>query len=173
MAFVICSLMGMAAIPSAGYAAEKENTKEEQTNIDYMFANIAQKVALLLKENPEFLPFGAGMDVNGKVQYIWLDKKQPYTPEGAMLLVRNALMANAEAGRLIGVSTIYRYGRIDTSGKVKEQVNIELEYANGFSVVRAVEIVDKKGELTVGKAGQQAMDAKIFTPEVVDLLRKK
>ncbi|MCP5209072.1 MAG: hypothetical protein H7A01_17910 [Hahellaceae bacterium] len=173
MAFVVCAFMGLATTSHSVFAAEKANTKEEQTNIDYMFASIAQKVALLLKENPKFLPFGAGMDATGKVQYIWLDKKQPYTPEGAMLLVRNALIGNAEAGRLIGVSTIYRYGREDASGKIKEQVNIELEYANGYAVVRAVEIVDKNGELTVGKAGQQPMQAKIFTPSVVEALQKK
>lgn len=155
-------------------ASKDTNSKEINTNIDYMFHNIAQKITVLLQTEPEFLPFGAGMDLNGKVQYIWTDKKQKYTAEGAMLLVRQALKSNADAGRLISVATIYRYGRPDKAGKVVEQVNVELEYANGYSVVRAIELITgKDGEVTVGKAAEGAMDAKIFTPEIVDKLLKK
>ncbi len=144
--------------------------EEAKTNIDYMYQKVAKKISLLLKERPEFLPFGAGMDVNGDVQFIWTNKTVQYTVKGAMLIIRNALNANAKAGRLLGTVIVYRYAKDANS---PPQVTAELEYFNGYAVARAVEIVDNQGELTVGRASEKKMEARVYTDKVVKELKKR
>ncbi|PIE43064.1 MAG: hypothetical protein CSA50_07205 [Gammaproteobacteria bacterium] len=150
-----------------------EQSKEEKQNLEYMFNKVARKISDLLEINPNFLPFGAGMDVNGRVQFIWTDNKQKYSAKGAMILIRQAEIANANAGRLLAVATVYRYGHKDQQGNIKEQVNVEMEYADGYAIVRAIELIEKEGKKTIGKAVQRTIKPKIFTPAVVSKLLPK
>lgn len=150
-------------------ASAEKSEAEIQANINYMYKEVAEKVAKLLKEDPNFLPFAAGMDVNGKVSFIWTDKKQKYTPDGAMYLMRNALVKNAQAGRLLGTAMTYRYARDANS---PQQVTTELEYANGYAVARAFEVIDNQGELTPGRASEQKIASKVYTEELINKLKK-
>ncbi len=168
---VITSFLLAFSFATATHAITPEGKKEAKQNIEYMFQKVADRLAIILPQDPEFLPFGAGMDMNGKVNFIFTDRNNKYTADAAMLLVRQAELSNADSGRLLGVSTIYRYAYKDKNGKDKEQINIEMEYVNGYAMVRAIEVNEKDGKKYLGRSGDKEFEAKIFHKELVEKLK--
>ena len=168
---VISSLVLVFCFASTSQAMTPEGKKEAQQNIEYLFKKVTERMAIKLPQDPEFLPFGAGMDMNGKVNFIFTDRKHQYTAEAAMLLVRQAQLSNADAGRLLGVATIYRYAYKDEKGNDKEQINVEMEYVNGYAMVRAIEVIEQDGKKMLGRSGDKEFEAKIFRQELVEKLK--
>ena len=115
---VISSLVLVFCFASTSQAMTRRK-KEAQQNIEYLFKRL-RRMAIKLPQDPEFLPFGAGMDMNGKVNFIFTDRKHQYTAEAAMLWCGRPAL-NADAGRLLGVATIYRYAYKDEKGMTKNK----------------------------------------------------
>lgn len=145
--------------------------KEAEQNLDYLMSKVIDKTKDLLRKQGEFYPFGAVLLNKGVVKFIWAVPKEKVegrklNPTAALSGVRRTLIAQAKGNRILGGATVYNYK--NKEGKVVgSQINIELEYLNGYSIIRAIEynvnVEDKS--ISFGKAVEQQIEAKIFTKE--------
>lgn len=134
--------------------------------------HVLKKTKELLEKYGEFYPFGAGLFSGGQVKYIWAvpQKKvegRKLDPGVALITVRQALIAQVEANKLLGGATVYIYPKKNKEGKVLgKQINIELEYLNGHSIIRVVPYdMNEDGSVNFGKVIEKEIDAKVFTKE--------
>lgn len=146
--------------------SSEEAAKEAQANTKYLAAQSLKKAKALLDTYGNFAPFGAGLFPEGEVKYVWAIKPGESTegvnPLMVLNAVRRALFSQAETGRILGSAVIYRYQK-QVDGETKPQINIELEYLNGYAEVIATQYVQGDDGIEYTTSGSQTFEPKVFT----------
>ncbi|TGN41570.1 hypothetical protein [Marinobacter confluentis] len=143
-----------------------EEVKEEaQANTKYLAAQALKKAKSLMDTYGEFAPFGAGLFQDGEVNFVWAVKPGESTdglnPILVLNAIRRALNTQAQTGRILGSAVIYQYQR-NADGEVTPQINIELEYLNGYAEVIATEYEQGGDGIEFTSSARQQFEPKVF-----------
>ena len=144
-----------------------EEVKEEaQANTKYLAAEALKKAKAILDAHGEFAPFGAGLFQDGEVNYVWAVKPGESTeginPVLVLNAVRSALGTQAQNGRILASAVVYQFQK-NADGEVQPQVNVELEYLNGYAEVVATEYEQGADGIEYTKSGNRQYSPKVFT----------
>jgi hypothetical protein len=144
----------------------EEIKKEAQANTKYLAAQALKKAKVILNTYGEFAPFGAGLFQEGQVNFVWAVKPGESTeginPALVLNAVRTALTTQAKSGRILGSAVVYQYRGSSTDGDAQTQVNVELEYLNGYAEVIAAKYKQGEDGIEYTTSGNQAFESKIF-----------
>jgi hypothetical protein len=148
-------------VPSAEEAKE-----EAQANTKYLAAQALKKAKAVLNTHGEFAPFGAGLFQDGEVNFVWAVKPGESTdginPVMVLNAVRTALTTQAKTGRILGSAVVYQYRGSGSDGEARTQVNVELEYLNGYAEVIATQYEQGPDGIEYTSSGNQPFEPKIF-----------
>ena len=144
-----------------------EKAKQEaQANTKYLAAQALKKAKVLLETQGEFAPFGAGLFQDGQVNFIWAIKPGESTegvnPAFVLNAIRSALTTQAATGRILGSAVVYLYQGATSDGEARMQVNVELEYLNGYAEVVATQYEQGADGIEYTASGNQPFEPKIF-----------
>lgn len=149
----------------------EEIRKEAQANTKYLAAEALKKAKALLESQGEFAPFGAGLFQDGEVNFVWAVKPGESTkginPVLVLNAVRRALGTQAATGRILASAVIYQYQNT-AEGEVQPQVNVELEYLNGYAEVVATEYEKNAEGIEYTDAGSRRFEPRVFTESSTD-----
>jgi hypothetical protein len=154
-------------VPSA------EDVKEEaQANTKYLAGQALKKAKTVLNTHGEFAPFGAGLFQDGQVNFVWAIKPgestQGINPALVLNAVRTSLFTQAKTGRILASAVVYQYQGASSEGDAAMQVNVELEYLNGYAEVIATEYVQGADGIEYTTSGRREFDPSIFTEAVIE-----
>lgn len=141
-------------------ATPEEIKAEEDKNTSFLLGHILKKAKSLEDTYTDFAPFGAGLFPNGVVRYVWLVKpgETVKDPVEAITIVRQALASQAEGGVLLASAVAYKYG-----SKEQPQINVELEYATGYSAIVGTKFTkDNDNKMVYGAAAKQDFKSYVF-----------
>ena len=146
----------------------EEVKAEARANTKYLAAEALKKAKSVLENHGEFAPFGAGLFQEGEVNYVWavkpVDSTEGINPALVLNAVRTALTTQAKSGRILASAVVYQYRGSSTSGgEVKTQVNVELEYLNGYAEVIATEYEQGADGIEYTTSGSQEFEPRVFT----------
>lgn len=153
--------------PESQVVPSPEEVKEEaQTNTKYLAAQALKKAKAVLDTHGEFAPFGAGLFQSGEVNFVWAvkpgEKTDDINPALVLNAVRSALGSQAESGRILASAVIYQYRGSASAEDAPSQVNIELEYLNGYAEVIATEYEEGADGIEYTSSGKEQFERKIF-----------
>jgi hypothetical protein len=142
-----------------------EEVKEEaQANTRYLAAEVLKKAKTILDSHGRFAPFGAGLFEDGDVNFVWAVKPGEETddinPALVLNAVRSALGSQAQNGRILASAVAYQYRGSGSSAPT--QVNIELEYLNGYAEVIATEYKEGADGIEWTESGKQQYAPRVF-----------
>jgi hypothetical protein len=144
--------------------------KEAQGNTKYLAAQALKKAKAVLEAHSEFAPFGAGLFQEGDVNFVWAVKPGESTrginPVLVLNAVRTALSTQAKTGRILGSAVVYQYKRNSGNGEAQPQINIELEYINGYAEVIATQYEEGPDGIKFTKSGNSQYQPKVFTDQL-------
>lgn len=150
----------------------EEVKKEAQANTKYLAAQALKKAKAILNTYGEFAPFGAGLFQEGQVNFVWAVKPGESTeginPALVLNAVRTALTSQAKSGRILGSAVVYQYRGSSTDGDAQTQVNVELEYLNGYAEVIAAKYKQGNDGIEYTTSGNQKFESKIFESSLND-----
>jgi hypothetical protein len=143
--------------------------QEAQANTKYLAAQALKKAKAVLEAYGEFAPFGAGLFQDGEVNFVWAVKPGESTeginPVLVLNAVRSALGTQAKSGRILGSAVVYQYRGTSSNGEPREQINIELEYLNGYAEVIATQYEEGPDGIEFTKSTNSQYEPKVFTDE--------
>jgi hypothetical protein len=143
--------------------------KEAQANTKYLAAQALKKAKAVLEAYGEFAPFGAGLFQDGEVNYVWAVKPGESTegvdPMFVLNAVRTALNSQAKTGRILGSAVVYQYRGRSSDGEAQMQINIELEYLNGYAEVIATQYENGPNGIEFTNSATSQYEPKVFTSE--------
>lgn len=144
--------------------------KEAQANTKYLAAQALKKAKSILNTHGEFAPFGAGLFQEGEVNFVWAVRPGESTdginPALVLNAVRSALISQAQSGRILASAVVYQYRGSANGGEAPTQVNVELEYLNGYAEVIATEYEEGVDGIEWTDSGNQQFEPRIFkSPE--------
>lgn len=153
--------------------SSEEAKKEAQANTQYLAAQALKKAKAILEAHGEFAPFGAGLFEDGEVNFVWAIKPGESTkgvnPALVLNAVRSALSTQAKTGRILSSAVVYQYRGASPDGEARTQVNVELEYLNGYAEVIATQYEQGPDGIEYTTSGRQSFEPKVFTaPENTD-----
>ena len=145
--------------------SEEKIRKEAQANTKYLAATVLKKAKSILEDYGPFAPFGAGLFQDGEVNFVWAVKPGESTegvnPVLVLNAVRTALNTQAKSGRILGSAVVYQYRDSDGNGDL--QINVELEYLNGYAEVVATQYEKGPDGVEFTGSANSPYDARIFT----------
>jgi len=141
--------------------------QEAQANTKYLAAEALKKAKMVLDKHGEFAPFGAGLFQEGQINYVWAVKPGESTeginPALVLNAVRTALKTQARSGRILASAVVYQFRGTPIDGEVRTQVNVELEYLNGYAEVIATEYEQGADGIEYTRSSSQEFEPRIFT----------
>ena len=141
--------------------------QEAQANTKYLAAQALKKAKAVLEAYGEFAPFGAGLFQDGEVNFVCSVKPGESTkginPVLVLSAVRSALGTQAKPGRILGSAVVYQYRGSSNDGEPREQINIELEYLNGYAEVIATQYEEGPEGIEFTKTTNSQYEPKVFT----------
>ncbi len=144
----------------------EEVRQEAEANTKYLAAQALKKAKTILEVYGEFAPFGAGLFEDGKVNFVWAVKPGESTkgvnPALVLNAVRSALGTQAKTGRILSSAVVYQYRGLSRDGEARTQVNVELEYINGYAEVIATQYEQGPDGIEYTTSGSQTFEPKIF-----------
>lgn len=154
-------LVGVPTYASADAESDKLQ-KEQDNNTKFLLAQILNKAKALQEVYGDFAPFAAGLFPDGEVKFVWLAKpgETVSDPVKAMSVLRSTLMAQAEAGRLLGSAVAYKF---KASESAPLAINVETEYFSGFARLYSVDMVfDADKKVTYGSLREGEYKSVVF-----------
>ncbi len=150
----------------------EEVKAEAQANTKYLAAQALKKARAILNAYGEFAPFGAGLFQDGEVNYVWAVKPGESTkginPMLVLNAVRTGLTTQAKSGRILGSAVVYQYQGSSSDGEPQTQINVELEYLNGYAEVIATQYEKGPDGIEFTTSASQQFEPKIFTGDQND-----
>ncbi len=177
--FVFAALIGC-FFPAVQAAESDESTKaptpeavkqEAQANTKYLAANALKKAKAIIDAYGQFAPFGAGLFADGEVKFVWAVKPgesiEGVNPVLVLNTVRKALATQAATGRILASAVVYQYENSSSdNGDGGPQVNVELEYLNGYAEVIGTRYEQSDDGIEYTTSGHRQYEPRIFTEGV-------
>lgn len=166
LAGCVFGVQAQEGVANDGMPSSEKVKEEAKANTKYLASQTLKKAKAVMDAYGEFAPFGAGLFQDGSVNFVWAIKPgesaEGANPVVVLNAVRKVLSTQAENGRILGSAVVYQYQK-DTEEGARPQINVEVEYINGYAEVIGTEYEQTNEGLQYTQSGSKQFKPRVFT----------